>query len=122
MLPTVGARGVRGRSHPQARRRRRGGYLKVGLQLSGLSAVSQGRRASTVQPGQLTVYDTSRPYRLAAGPLFRAHTMLFSPQALQLSATELDRLWLRPIDCRAGLGAVLVRYLNGLRELDTRTP
>lgn len=98
-------------------------YLKVGLQLSGISAVSQGSREATLRPGDLLLYDTSRPYQISSGPSSHMQTVMFSRGALRLSPAQLEQLPLRPINCRQGVGLLVSQYLNGVRrQLDAGMP
>jgi len=47
-------------------------YYKIGLQLRGRGVVRQDGREAVLTPGEFTVYDTSRPYRLVnAEPFHR---------------------------------------------------
>ncbi|WP_085253720.1 AraC-like ligand-binding domain-containing protein [Mycobacterium saskatchewanense] len=94
-------------------------YLKVGLQLSGVAGISQGSREAELRPGDIVLYDTSRPYQISTAASFRMQTVMLSRGALRLSPAQLEQLPLRPISCRQGLGLLVSQYLRGLnRQLD----
>ncbi|WP_374024644.1 helix-turn-helix domain-containing protein [Mycobacterium sp. HNNTM2301] len=98
-------------------------YLKVAVQLSGVSAVLQGGCSITLRPGDFILSDTARPYQVSGGASFRMQTLMFSRDSLQLSSSQLDRLTTRPISGRAGLGRFVAKYLAGLpRQLHTVGP
>lgn len=98
-------------------------YLKVGVQLSGVSAVSQGGCSITLQPGDFILYDTTRPYEVSGASSFHMQTLMFSRDSLQLSSSQLERLTTRPISGQAGLGRLVAQYLAGLpRQLNNPGP
>jgi AraC-like DNA-binding protein len=97
-------------------------YLKVALQLRGVSVVSQGDQQATLGPGDLVLYDTGRPYQVSGGASGRMHSVIFPRDALRLSPVQLQRLTTRRISGRDGLGSVVCQYLVGLgRQLHTGT-
>jgi AraC-like DNA-binding protein len=95
-------------------------YLKVVVQLGGTAVVSQGDRQATLAPGDIVLYDTTRPYQISSdGPFQMQAVMMFVRDALPLSPSQLDRVATRPISGREGLGSVVSQYLSGLtRQLD----
>ncbi|WP_084298795.1 helix-turn-helix domain-containing protein [Mycobacterium genavense] len=98
-------------------------YLKVGIQLSGVSAVSQEDRQVCLGPGDIILYDTTRPYEISTGASFRMQTVMFPRPALRLSPGHLEHLRLRPISGEQGLGLLVAQYLVGLRrQLDGGVP
>lgn len=68
------------------------GFYKVSLLLSGSSMLVQDGREMVMQPGDLTVYDTSRPYSLVFGDEFRNLIMMFPKDRLQLPLPCTDQL------------------------------
>jgi AraC-like DNA-binding protein len=94
-------------------------YLKVGVQLSGTSEVSQGGRRVTLRRGDFILYDTARPYQISATASFRMQTLMFGRESLRLSSSQLRLLTTRRISGRDGLGSFVAQYLAGLaRQLD----
>lgn len=75
------------------------GYYKVSLLMSGSSILVQDGRELVMGPGDLSVYDTSRPYSLLFGEDFRNLIMMFPkdridlpiPFTEQLTAVSLSR-------------------------------
>ncbi|PXY22604.1 helix-turn-helix domain-containing protein [Prauserella muralis] len=78
------------------------GYYKLGLQLRGHALLEQDGRETDLGPGDLALYDTDRPYRLA----FR------EPTAMAVFMFPRPRLRLSP----AGARLVLARRLAGDAE------
>jgi AraC-like DNA-binding protein len=89
-------------------------YLKVGVQLSGVSEVSQGGRQVTLRCGDFILYDTARPYQISAAASFRMQTLMFARESLRLSSSQLQLLTTRRISGQDGLGSFVAQYLAGL--------
>lgn len=101
------------------------GYYKVSLLLSGSSILVQDGREVVMRPGDLSVYDTSRPYSLLFGEDFRNLIMMFPkdrvdlpiPFTEQLTAVSLGRE-------HNGLAPVVTAFLSQfpaqLASLDSR--
>ena len=89
------------------------GYYKVSLLLSGSSILVQDGREVIMRPGDLSVYDTSRPYSLLFGEEFRNLIMMFPkdrvdlpiPFTEQLTAVSLGRE-------HSGLAPVVTAFLS----------
>ncbi|MBS3181556.1 helix-turn-helix domain-containing protein [Leucobacter manosquensis] len=89
------------------------GYYKVSLLLSGSSILVQDGREVVMSPGDLSVYDTSRPYSLLFGEEFRNLIMMFPkdrvdlpiPFTEQLTAVSLGRE-------HSGLAPVVTAFLS----------
>lgn len=89
----------------------------VVVPLSGSLMVSQAGREAMLSTQQLTVYDSSQPFRLRIAPyggttrLVRAHM----PRDLfGMPATGTERLLARPLPAHTGLGALLKQFLTSL--------
>jgi AraC-like DNA-binding protein len=96
------------------------GYLKVGIQISGVSVVSQGGQNITLRPGDFILYDTARPYQIRGAGSFHMQTLMFARDSLRLSSSQLEWLTTRQVSGREGLGSLVAQYLAGLaRQLDT---
>ncbi len=68
------------------------GYYKVSLLLSGSSILVQDGKELVMRPGDLSVYDTSRPYSLLFGEDFRNLIMMFPKDRLELPSTFTEQL------------------------------
>ncbi|MFI6918958.1 helix-turn-helix domain-containing protein [Nonomuraea spiralis] len=81
--------------------------------------LQQRRNDSWLQAGDISLFDTSFPYAtefLDIGSLTRL-TLLFLPRdAVPLPRGQVERLLATRLPARTGSGAMLARYLIGLRE------
>ena len=68
------------------------GYYKVSLLLCGSSLLVQDGREVTMHPGDLTFYDTSRPYSLLFDGDFRNLIMMFPKRLIEYPASASDAL------------------------------
>jgi AraC-like DNA-binding protein len=95
-------------------------YLKVSVQLSGVSVVSQGGQNITLRPGDFILYDTGRPYQISGTGAFHMQTLMFARDSLRLSSSQLQWLTTRRISGREGLGSLVAQYVAGLaQQVDT---
>lgn len=95
------------------------GAYHVGLVTRGRVEMSQDRRTATAAPGDLTLYDTSRPFRtrvIGSGDYpTGAGVMLTVPRdLLPLPAEKVSGLLAVRLPGRCGLGALVARYLTEL--------
>jgi AraC-like DNA-binding protein len=94
-------------------------YLKVSVQLSGLSIVRQGGENITLRPGDFILYDTARPYQISGAASTHIQMLMFGRDALRLSPSQLQWLTFRRISGREGLGWLVAQYAAGLaRQVD----
>ena len=107
----VAANGVIVRRTNRLIRRNDPDYLKVGVQLSGSSTVHQDDRQSTLLPGDLAIYDTSRPYQLRFTKAYRLLVVMLPKPLLRLPRSLLADLTARVICGQAGLGAAVSPFL-----------
>jgi len=68
------------------------GYYKVSLLLAGSSILIQDGRELVMQPGDLSFYDTSRPYSLLFDEKFRNLIMMFPKDRLEFPSVLTDSL------------------------------
>lgn len=68
------------------------GFYKVSLLLSGTGILIQDGRELVMQPGDLSFYDTSRPYSLLFNQNFRNLIMMFPKDRLQFPSPLTDTL------------------------------
>lgn len=95
-------------------RRRAGDLYKVGLQLRGHGVVQQDGRTARLAPGDLTVYDTNRPYELVFDDDFEMLVLLVPRRRLKPRAPRVDDLTAVTIPGSAGSGALTSALLRGL--------
>lgn len=88
------------------------GYYKMSLLLSGTSVLGQDGREVTMRPGDLAVYDTSRPYSLLFGEEIRNLIVMFPKRRLDLPAPITEQLTAVPLnEQHAGLPPVVASFL-----------
>lgn len=108
----VAANGVEVRRTQRLIRRNDPGCIKVGVQLHGRCTVHQDDRHSTLQPGDLAVYDTSRPYQLRFTEPYRLLVVMVPKALLRFPAARLADLTARTISGRSGLSAAVSPFLT----------
>lgn len=91
-------------------------YLFVGLQRSGSSMVVQGDREALLQPGDLAVYDTRRPYTLLNDHGIHQHYFRVPIGALALPGRALEALTAVRLDGRRPLARATAGYLAHLAD------
>lgn len=65
---------------------------KIGLQVTGTATLSQDGREAHLQPGDLAIYDTSRPYLLTYPNDMSSLVLMVSPQSLGISEEQIRDL------------------------------
>lgn len=68
------------------------GYYKVSLMLAGTGLLVQDGREVVMRPGELSFYDTSRPYSLVFDEEFRNLIMMFPKDRVEFPTTLVDSL------------------------------
>ncbi|MEO7007372.1 MAG: helix-turn-helix domain-containing protein [Terrimesophilobacter sp.] len=89
-------------------------FFKVSLMLAGSGLLVQDGREAVLTPGDLAVYDTSRPYSLAFGGDFRSMIVMFPRDFITLPTNLVGELTAVSMGGTEGLGAVVVPYLRQL--------
>lgn len=93
------------------------GYYKVSLLLSGSSILVQDGRELVMEPGDLTVYDTSRPYSLLFGEDFRNLILMFPKDQVELPVTLTDQLAASSLNAEnPALTQVITAFLSQFPE------
>jgi AraC-like DNA-binding protein len=92
--------------------------FKVGVQLRGRGLVVQDGREALLAPGDLTVYDTARPYELVFEDDFEMLVLVVPRRRLTSRAPGIDGVTAVPISGASGSGALTSSLLRGL---DPRT-
>lgn len=93
------------------------GTYQLMLNLRGGHRIQQGDRDTAIGPGEMMLYDTSRPWRgwAHAGQDAVEGVMVQVPRTLlPLPAAEVDRLTAVRLPAREGMGALLSGYLTQL--------
>lgn len=77
---------------PETIQRGGSGYYKVSLLLAGSSVLIQDGREVIMRPGDISFYDTSRPYSLLFDEKFRNLIMMFPKDRLRFPTALIDSL------------------------------
>ncbi|AHI01103.1 helix-turn-helix domain-containing protein [Kutzneria viridogrisea] len=89
---------------------------KVSLHLSGHGILYQDDRQCVLKPGDLVVYDTTRPYGLVYGSDYRTVVLGVPQEFLATSAEAVREACALPVSCEAGLARVVAGFLGGMVE------
>lgn len=89
---------------------------KVGVQLRGRCLLTQDGREAPLAPGDLAIYDTTRPYTLAFDDPYRQLVLMFPRRLLHLPAGAVAGLTATRLPGRQGVGALLSPFLVRLAE------
>lgn len=89
-------------------------YFKVSLMLAGTGLLIQDSREAVLTPGDLAVYDTSRPYSLVFDEDFRTMVVMFPRHLITLPPDMVSQLTAVRISGHDGLGGVVAPYLSQL--------
>jgi AraC-like DNA-binding protein len=92
--------------------------FKVGVQLRGRGLVEQDGRVADLAPGDLTVYDTARPYELVFERDFEMLVLVVPRHRLVRRAPKIDDMTAVAVSGAGGSGALTSSLLKGL---DPRT-
>ncbi|GAA4523988.1 helix-turn-helix domain-containing protein [Amycolatopsis samaneae] len=89
-------------------------YYKLSLILAGTGLLVQDDRQAVLQPGDVALYDTHRPYSLVFEEDFRTLVVMFPQRLLDLPAELLGQLTAVRMSGREGIGNVVVPFLAQL--------
>ncbi len=96
-----------------------GRFYKLSLQLSGPAVLEQDGRCVTLQPGDIAIYDTHRPYRLTFPERNRAMVIMFPHEAVDLPRDEVAQVTAVRFPRDEGLGRVINPFFVELgRNMD----
>lgn len=90
-------------------------FYKFGLQLAGTSVIEQGDRQAHLAPGDLAMYDTSRPYRITFSDDFRMTVAMFPRTLIRLPAQQLAAMTAVRLPGNDGLGSLIASLMKGIR-------
>lgn len=86
-------------------------YFKVSIMLAGHGLLIQDNREALLNPGDLAVYDTSRPYSLVFDEDFQTMVVMFPRNLLALPPDSIGELTGVRICGSAGVGAIVAPFL-----------
>lgn len=89
-------------------------YYKLSLMLSGTGLLIQDDREATLQPGDLAVYDTNRPYSLVFDDDFRTMVVMFPKHLIALPPDVVAQLTAVQMSGRSGVGGIIAPFLAQL--------
>lgn len=90
-------------------------YFKLNLQLEGTGLLVQDNREAVLQPGDLAIYDTNRPYTLTFEEQARVMVVMFPCDALALPADYVGQLAAVRMDA-AGLSGIVGQFIRQLAD------
>lgn len=89
------------------------GYYKLSLMLAGTGHLVQDGRELLLRPGDLAIYDTSRPYTLGFDQEFRSLIVMFSKDRLDLPVPLTEQLSAASLSHEhGGLAPVIAGFLS----------
>ncbi|MGP3948831.1 AraC-like ligand-binding domain-containing protein [Streptomyces sp. 7N604] len=97
-------------------------HFSVGVQGRSPGMVAQDGREALLSPGDLTFYDTSRPYALSFAEPFRMRVFAIPRQALGLREADLRRITAVPLRPDKGPAALVASFLARLAAEATTYP
>jgi AraC-like DNA-binding protein len=96
---------------------------KVALHVAGTATISQDGRQHRLRPGDLVIYDTTRPYTLDFREDYRTIVIACPRDHLAAHANALDRTTAVPVGTDGGVRRLVAGFFNGLvGELGSTVP
>lgn len=89
-------------------------YYKLSLQLAGTGLLIQDNREAILQPGDLAIYDTHRPYSLVFDDNFKTMVVMFPQHLIDLPVDMVGQLTAVTMSGRQGLGSMVTPFLAQL--------
>lgn len=89
-------------------------YYKVSMPLRGYALVSQDGREAPLIPGDLAIYDTSRPYQVTFDDTCRLLVLMFPHRDLRLPYDALGDITAQRVSGRTGIGGLVAPLLVNL--------
>lgn len=100
-------------------------YFKLSLQISGSGLLIQDNREAVLNPGDIAVYDTGRPYSMVFDDDFRMMVVMFPQTLLDLPAESVGQLTAVRFAHGHGLTGMIAPFLeqmaNGIDRLSGPT-
>jgi len=116
VLAEVGADEIVVERTPRLIRREDPEFYKFALQTGGSCVIEQDSRRARLGPGDLAIYDTSRPYRLTCSDGFRMTVAMFPRSLVSLPQRQMAELTAVRLAGDSGLGALIPPLIRGLGE------
>lgn len=91
-------------------------YYKASLQLSGTGLLVQDGREAVLQPGDLTIYDTGRPYSLVFESDMRMLVLMFPRDQLGLPPSAIKDLTAHRFSSDDNLGSIVIPFLQNASQ------
>ncbi|MDO9396012.1 MAG: helix-turn-helix domain-containing protein [Herbiconiux sp.] len=91
-------------------------YYKASLQVSGTGLLIQDGREAVLEPGDLAIYDTKRPYSLVFGEDIRMLVLMFPREQLGLPPDAVSQLTAHRFSSDDGLGAMIIPFLQHVSQ------
>ncbi len=94
------------------------GYYKLSMPVRGYLLISQDGREAPLLPGDLAIYDTSRPYQVSFDDTCQMLVLMFPHRDLRLSQRAMGDLTARRVSGRQGIGGLVAPLLGQSRLPD----
>jgi AraC-like DNA-binding protein len=91
-------------------------FYKASLQVSGTGLLIQDGREAVLQPGDLAIYDTARPYSLVFENDMRMLVLMFPRELLGLPPDMMQQLTAHRFSSDNGLGAMIIPFLQNVSQ------
>jgi AraC-like DNA-binding protein len=91
-------------------------HLKLSMQLEGTGLVLQDGRSAQLEPGDVAIYDTARPYTLEYDGPMRSLVMMFPHSMLGLSANLVHTVTAVRLRGDTGVGRVICPFMQHIAE------
>ena len=91
-------------------------FYKASLQVSGTGLLIQDGREALLQPGDLAIYDTARPYSLIFEQDMRMLVLMFPREQLGLPPDMMRQLTAHRFSSTDGLGAMIIPFLQNVSQ------
>jgi AraC-like DNA-binding protein len=92
-------------------------YYKVSMPLRGYVLITQDGREAPLIPGDLAIYDTSRPYQVTFDDTCRLLVLMFPHRELRLPHDQVSAVTARRVSGRTGIGGLVAPLLANLATL-----
>ena len=91
-------------------------FYKASLQLTGTGLLIQDGREALLEPGDLALYDTARPYSLVFEQDMRMLVLMFPREQLGLPPDVMRQLTAHRFSSSSGLGAMIIPFLRTISQ------
>ena len=91
-------------------------FYKARRQVSGTGLLIQDGREALLQPGDLAIYDTARPYSLIFEQDMRMLVLMFPREQLGLPPDMMRQLTAHRFSSTDGLGAMIIPFLQNVSQ------